>query len=330
MISKIKNVVLIFVVILLTATGCKDLIPDGFGRLSIDFGLSGSSRTILYDLSENDVKELRIRYDGPSGVSEETIDMTYNKTFLLPCGNWTLSFFGLDSEGVQIVSAEVNILVENTTHDLSVLLKPGTSGSGYLNLGLDWSAAGQQNIDAVNHVEFRFGKFGGEINPVEGLVTDLSAGNAYIEMDSYPSGNYIAEFILFNSNGDVLAFVSEAVNIRDNLSTTGVINLDTNDFSSSGTVNINIGIDVPEEIVISFNRQNDVVFTEAMMAAGVTIKITNTETFDSYAWFLDGVKHTSTTDTKILRDVPLGIHRLTAYVEKDDVLYSGTLRFIVE
>ena len=96
----------------------------------------------------------------------------------------------------------------------------------------------------------------------------------------------------------------------------------------TGSISITITVTSPQNETITFSQVEDIV-----VAAGSTLMVSISEGFDSYEWMLDGVilpGQTSATVTVDCSPLTLGVHHLTAFVEKSGLLYSKTLRFRIE
>jgi hypothetical protein len=96
----------------------------------------------------------------------------------------------------------------------------------------------------------------------------------------------------------------------------------------TGSISITITVTSPQNETITFSQVEDIV-----VAAGSTLLVAISEGFDSYEWMLDGAilpGQTSATVNFDCTPLTIGVHHLTAFVEKSGLLYSKTLRFRIE
>lgn len=85
--------------------------------------------------------------------------------------------------------------------------------------------------------------------------------------------------------------------------------------------------DPPPDAAITFDVTDDLV-----VAPGDTLMVRIDETFDSYAWTLDGaILPGQTAATATIPCTPLfpGSHHVSAFVERGGLLFSRDLRFFV-
>jgi hypothetical protein len=93
-------------------------------------------------------------------------------------------------------------------------------------------------------------------------------------------------------------------------------------------ISMDVTTTLPPNETITFDQDDDVV-----IAPGSMLQVAISESFNSYQWMLDGavlVGQTSAVTTVDSTSLPLGVHHLSALVEKNELRYSGTLRFFVE
>ena len=325
---------------IITLYGCVNNTPGtDCGTIKLDVYLENISKLITYNLSAEDVKNIRIDFtDGP--VVEDSIVFENNEDicFSLIAGSWRIEIYGLDEVGKELVFSYIDLTVSaSLTNKRTIILKPlmndtsENDASGSVNIVFDWSKVDSCFQDEVFSVSADFGLTENTAEDIShNLNIDLSGGTASYSKTPCPSGDYIIEFKLFNNENKLIAVVADSVNIRDNLVSQGTLLLEDTDFQLSG-IDVIIYIDLPEVEDITFNYSNGEVFSSEEVSAGITISVTNNTVFDSYEWSLYGYSLPSEIkDVTLPADIGDGIHHLTVYTARDSDLLSGTLRFIVE
>jgi hypothetical protein len=82
-----------------------------------------------------------------------------------------------------------------------------------------------------------------------------------------------------------------------------------------------------QDVAITLNHSEDTAFSH-----GAVLHMAISETYDSYAWALDGASLGGETSSSVDVDsAPLtpGVHHLAVFVVTNGVLYSKGLRFII-
>ena len=331
---------LIILVIIFLVFGCNINSPSlNSGSVVFNLSLQAYSRTILFNLSSADIEQLRIDFiSGPVEFESKYLSMNKILSLELLFGDWVLDLYGLNSDGNEIAYSHIEFsVVSAATIFLDVDLRAlsqnviETDASGIVDIILDWSSVDDQIKNEVQSVSASFGAVGGAMEDISTEVDfEVSLSRAIFNRKSCISGNFIMEFNLLNFENMVISSTSEAVNVRDFLSTSGTITLQDEDFNIAG-VNFNISVEVPELQNITFNYPDDSVFTSVDLSSGIEISVTNTTTYDNYLWSLNGEQIASNIESVDLpNDISTGINHLTVFVEKDGVLFSETFRFIVK
>jgi hypothetical protein len=94
-----------------------------------------------------------------------------------------------------------------------------------------------------------------------------------------------------------------------------------------GSLELTITVTTPQDQTITFNQVDDIV-----VDFGSTLTVTIGETFDSYSWNLDGATLSGQSAATVSINsgtLALGVHHLAAFVVKNGLLYSKTVRFVV-
>ena len=333
-----NKISLLFMVLILEGCFISNPVIEN-GTVELDVALEEQARTIIYNLSEEDVTSIRIDFtEGPEVEESLTFDAGEDIIFSLISGSWVIDIFGLNETGSEIVYAEASFTVTaSQISQITVELQPMMNdteeidASGSAAVFLNWRGVDSAFLEEVSNVTALYGLVGETLVDISSeLETDLVAGTASYTADPSPSGNYIIEFCLFNNECIMIATASESVNIRDNLQTSGTITLQDDDFNLNG-VGIDISVDLPDIEEITFSFTNDISFTSSDISTGVTVSVTNSTVFNGYWWSLYSYTLPSGTDSVSLpTDLATGVHHLTVYVDKDGDLLSGTLRFSVE
>lgn len=98
--------------------------------------------------------------------------------------------------------------------------------------------------------------------------------------------------------------------------------------ASPGSVTITVTVQTPQDQVIGFDLASDPVIPQTG-----TLRVAIAESFDSYAWALDGALLAGRSASSLelsCGSLDPGVHRVTAIVGKGGLTYSKTLRFTLE
>ena len=333
-----RNFIFLFLIVMLSGCVINNPGTDS-GTVEIDISYENQTRTIMYGLPSEEVIYIRIDFiEGPVFKDSIIFEIDENIDFSLISGYWNIEIYGINDSGAQIVFSEADFTVfTSQICTVTVELKPmindtsENDASGSVDVLLDWSSVNTIFTDEVSVVTAVFGSVDETAADISSeLDTNLSGGTAVFFKNPCPSGNYVIEFYLFDNNEVLIAYAAESVNVRDNLQTSGIIELEDADFNLNG-IGIDISVDLPEVEIITFNYSNDVAFSSSEISAGVTVSVTNSSVFDSYSWSL--YNHSLSSDfnsVTLPADLSVGVHHLTVYVNKDGDLLSGTFRFFVK
>ena len=276
-----------------------------FGTLNLNVSFENDSRTILYNIEEADITEIRIDFnEGPVNYPSQTVSSgsTENINLYLQPGNWSVDVYGLDSANNEIAHSNAVFEIQKTEiTNLAIVLSAMTTdnteptATGEVSVVLDWSAAGTSLLAEVDSVSAYWGASEAALTDISAQldISNMSVGRAHYSSSPCPSGNYILKFYLMDNENTIIAAASEAVNVRDHLLSSGTILLAQDDFNLNG-LNLTISLDVPVDADISFNYSNGTVFSTSQLSAGITISAVSTDSFDSYSWSLHGTDLSST------------------------------------
>ena len=144
------------------------------------------------------------------------------------------------------------------------------------------------------------------------VVADWTQDLAMVEVTGLSPGTlYYFNVLVKDEAGNKAAYVS-----------------DSRETFAEGTLSFTITVRSPEDETITFDQTEDVV-----VAPDSILTVSIAETFDSYKWSLYGIDLSSQTSNSVDIDCQQlwpGVHHLTLFVEKNELLYSETLRFRIE
>jgi len=116
--------------------------------------------------------------------------------------------------------------------------------------------------------------------------------------------------------------------VRDEAGNIQIYTMNSETLTSNGQLELTITVIEPGVETITFSENDDITVSQASI---FTIFIS--ELFDSYEWYLDGIQINDQLDNSFeyaCNGIPLGVHHLTVFVTKNGMLYSKTIRFIVQ
>lgn len=165
----------------------------------------------------------RIALTGPSTLTPTTITGT-TTTIQVPVGTWDIAIEGLDDQGRLVARGSRSGLSVNpgSTTSATVVISATTAASGTIDVTVNWPAS---LVPGVTDWTISLGGTA-KTSP---LVTYVPPQVRYTE--TVPSGYYQLLVNLLNG-AEVLAPVSVAVQVYDNLTTSAVIDLEARDFQS--------------------------------------------------------------------------------------------------
>ena len=285
-VDKIK-VIGIFLTLCLVLFGCNffGIHPD-YGVLKIDFSVESNSRTINSSFSESMISQIRMEYSSATSTDFSAVyNSIDNINVTLRLGNWSVEVYALDDSGNEIAYAESDFIITSQKYtDVSIMLSPlNTNAAGTVSIVTSWADAADginQEIQEGSISAYFYSAGSDPVDVSADLFYDYNARSVLYENASCISGNYRFEILFFNSEDSLIASAAEAVNVLDYLPCSGNIELTDDDFNLTG-VNISIGIDVPEDEIISFNYDNDQIFTTTQIAEGISISVDTGNSYES-------------------------------------------------
>ena len=236
-------------------------------------------------------------------------------------GTYSFLLEGKDSAGkVVLAETKTNILVGTTQVSLAFALSPIATGEGSISLTLTWPTA-----TSVASVETVFGKIGQSLTSAAATISGNSTNFA---RTGVASGNYYLSFKVKDSNGKVLATVTEGVRVAQNLTSSKTISLAASDFNASPAAPTDIGaVNSSGQIVLTWRdasnnetgftieRSSDsgstwqaipatlaagsLTFTDSTVAAGSSVmyRIKALNEFGGSAWLVSGTVTIPVPDT---------------------------------
>jgi hypothetical protein len=204
---------------------------------------------------------------------------------------------------------------------------PAVGGAGALTVGtvtsdsvaLSWQKA-TDNASAQTALSYRV---------VRSLSDDI--GNV---ADALANGTVVLDWTLDTASVNATGLSASTlyyfnVLVRDAAGNTSVyVPTSATTHVLEGSVSITITATSPQNETITFNESDDIV-----VAPDAVLSITIGETFDSYAWLLDGAVLSGQTSATVSINCSLlapGVHHVTVFVHKNGLMYSKTLRFRIE
>ena len=233
------------------------------------------------------------RYDitgsGPSGASfSRQITGTANATINgLAAGSWNITVKAFNSADTQIGQGSTTvIIVSRTTATASVTVTP-LSGNGSLSITLTWPSGYLANptVEA-------------SLKPAEGgtaytpsvLPSPLSSSPATLSWTAVPAGSYVLS-IQLKDGSSLIAGRNESVRILKDQTTSGSYT-----WTGGATIAITSALASPLQVSIN-GSANSTVTLEAGSTLNLSATVAGNPPGLSYAWYINGVKQTSTTNS---------------------------------
>ena len=250
--------------------------------------------------------------------------------------------------------------VIHTTEDGTILQFEDTSvtvGTTYFYRIIAVSAGGSSEPSNIENIAVEPPQPGNEGILTLSNTTDNSTKLLWTQATDNITSQTLLEYRVVYSESDILDTVSDAENtgtiavdwtnsieaaeitgltsgttyyfnvlVRDEAGNIGIYNT-TSETPANSNLDINITIEQPEEEDVNFSKTQD--FT---VPQDSTIILTIDDTYDSFVWYLDGVKIDEQNIYSFQYEcntIAPGVHHLTVFVTKNDLLYSNSIRFIV-
>lgn len=297
---------LIFIIVL----GC-EIVSKPFvtGSFSLSINLEGSGRTILPNVEDSIVSYL-IEFDGPypdGPFPIPSITTTGTSVLIdLPEGTWDISVSGMDDiNGTGDIVASGTVTVSITTGlstNASVNLSPLTIGNGDVDITISWPVS--ETIDETSTIMFN-----GTVYSMGDTSTafDETARTIRFQISDIISGNYYF-FAYLNQSGNPQATVTESIQIFDNLTSSALIVLYTDDFTQPpGASTLYVPVEGYNEISLSWENPSNVI-------TGFSIERSESE--------FSGYSETGTTDGVTLTYIDTTVVAGTTYYYR--VIASST------
>ncbi len=167
---------------------------------------------------------------------------------------------------------------------------------------------------------------------LEYKVVQSESNNIDTVDNAEPNGTLVQDWVFNTTNVSVTGLTSGTtyyfnVLVRDEAGNTNIYTMNSETPSTDGELDLTITVNEPNNEVITFSENDDITVSQSG-----TLAIAVSESFDSYAWYLDGVVVAGQTDSSfelVCSGTSLGVHHLTVFVTLNSMLYSNTVRFIV-
>jgi hypothetical protein len=244
-------------------------------------------------------------------------------------GEWTVTIEAFDTTPSLIASgvSETFTVVPNVLEDVTVFVVPLTTGTGILNLTLEWpdnsipeasfdySATLTDDSDVVTDIIFT------EINYLNGTAT--------YALDSLTlAPGYYDLFIQITDGGTAAATDVGIVRILQGTTTTG-----TAAFSSldDGGATLDITTNLQDTFPVTFGALSATI-SKTQAPLTMDASVTDDASGDTFRWFLNGLEDTSQTINPYTINSALlavGFYRLTVFVYRDGGISTNTVTFSV-
>jgi hypothetical protein len=152
----------------------------------------------------------------------------------IPGGSWRLLAEALDADGNVLLSGEATVDVSADTTEVLLLLSPGATGTGNLDIGLSWPSS-----FAVSTIDAALYPAGG--NRAETVFT-ISGAGASLSRPDLAAGAYSLAAELFDAGGALIGSVVEIVYVYPGLTTAATISLAEEDLRGAPAAPVNLGV----------------------------------------------------------------------------------------
>lgn len=286
------SVIVLIGIIFIIVLGC-EIVSKPFvtGSFTLSINMDGSGRTILPDVANSIVSYL-IEFDGPTPMppvlttgSSVLIDLTE--------GFWDITVSGMSAEdgtgdAVAIGTVSVSITTGLTT-TASVYLSPLTVGTGNVDVIISWPES--EGIDGTstilfNSIVYTMGDSEITFNGTERTIS--------FNIENINSGNYYF-FAYLKQSGTTQATVTESIQVFDNLTSSALIVLYTEDFNQPpGVSTLLTPVEGNNEITLTWENSSSVI-------TGFSLERSESE-FSGYSEIVttDGVTSTYTDTTVVV------------------------------
>ena len=199
---------------------------DG-NTVSVQIAVDAETRTALPTLARDDFTKFVLTCDGTAvGTWETTATATAylamnSSRVSLAAGSHTFVLTATATGGATYAGTLTQTVADGTVLNFTLSLASiPTTGSGTVSVAVDISAVKSQmdhmtiNLyNSADEVNYRSATKVGEQNTVYGTSTAIKNGRYTYEKEGLASGQYILEFIFYNSNGLMLGFWPELVTV---------------------------------------------------------------------------------------------------------------------
>lgn len=208
----------LLITLLLGLISCRTDLPIE-GRLNISISAS-AAKTILPVLAP---VSYRLIFSGPATVEPMTISGP-SASLGLPAGTWSLRVQGLDSGDLLIARGEASgvLISPGATTSLSISIYAiADDGSGFIDLSLSWPASLSPPVSGASV----------ELDGTSVDASDFSFSPPQLRYaEALPSGSH--RLLITLQSGGASLYLWESVQVYDNLTSSGAIELSAEDFTA--------------------------------------------------------------------------------------------------
>jgi len=314
-----KFFVMLSVVILTTFfIGCFSNAPDKTGTTgSIVINFSQDIAMLLAPGTDMQVAGYDILGTGPNGASfSKTITGGTGEIQNLVFGSWNIDVMAKNAAGTVIYQGQGSTTVHaGQTSNLTVTVRP-VSGTGSLNLTVNWNAGDTENPSVVAQL---LPSSGAPIN----LTFQVTNGNqATCVTNAVPTGYYTLNLKLLDSG--LLTFGAvEVVRIVNNATTTGVYNF-TEINKQNGNIIVNIIQQMNNPITVTMTGQTSPLYIGQTM--NITASVPDATGEVVYVWYING-ESKGTGATYPVSGLAAGVYRIDVTAFTTDGLRAGSASY---
>jgi hypothetical protein len=283
---------------------------------------TSQAKTLLPEDTPLDVVKYRIEGTGPDGnrIAFETSRTTYLLEGML-IGRWELTAWGLNREGVKIVTGETEFNLSPSSTTATIVLDK-LPGAGTLSLTFRWDKSRVTNPS----LKLFLTPDGGKTSQYAPDTVDSASGTASFRRIAMPSGSYTFTAHLYSGETKSAGF-TEAVRIVSDKITESTINFDLTESQNgqSGSITLVNNADVPVKCSITglegrikANEETTVALTPVNADIGEVTAI----------WYLDGEKVGEGKTAKLKPQT--GCHRLDVVASTSKLGSTGSAYLVFE
>lgn len=298
----------------LLCISCQDSADTADLRVTLD----DTSRTLSPKDPDFEISSYFVTCTDTNGESKAQVT-SYRTSFViqgLPIGGYTLTAYGRNAQGEDIVKGSTEFNLSRTNTSATIALSE-MIGEGHIDLTFEWDASLTMDPSVLVTLSPRDSKSTDEI------VMELTAtdGTAVFIQNDLPSGSYTLKAELFDGSVKVAGFV-EAVRISDKATVSEVISFNLDELPDSyGQITLKNNAGVPVSCTIDGFPSNWTVAAQEDVTVSLETGSLEEESI-KVEWYLDGEK--IGTSTQVTFSAEPGQHRLDVVASTDKLGSTGS------